>query len=423
MNKEATDSLGPRSPWAGKAVHLEEVEQELSSLWRLSADNMRTGQSTGVRTSVLNLVICATDVESAKRASGLLRSLANTHLGRVTVLILDDSEKFPAAISTWVTLRCFSMFSDLMRHCFEQITMIATGSATRAAANILQPLLKPELPVYLWWLGDPPASSAAYFSDLVQLSSRVIVDSTSFLNPEQDLLTLANIYQSFSDCAISDLNWGRLTPWRQLVAQFFDVMDYRPYLDGVSSIEIEHAAEPFALQTRTEEGDVSPNPACALLLAGWLKGILGWSIPDDPTSIQRDTNSGTYFWQLDRISNPRVTRSLGPTRGRSGKLATATRPSISIRPQIQSHMRPGSICLVRLTSTVEGKQATFTIDREGDPDHVLTSVDLSHGTHPQRTVNLTSEAKATQLFNDELEIIGHDLLYEQALQEVADLLT
>jgi hypothetical protein len=423
MNMEATNSLGPRSPWAGKSVHLEEVEQELSTLWKLSADNMRTGHNTGVRTSVLNLVICATDVEAAKQASGLLRSLANTHLGRVTVLILDSSDAFPASISTWVTLRCFSMFSDIMRHCFEQITMIATGSATRAVANILQPLLKPELPVYLWWLGDPPDSNSAYFSDLVQLSNRVIVDSTSFVNPEQDLLTLASIHQSFPDCAISDLNWGRLTPWRQLIAQFFDVMDYRPYLDGVSSIEIEHAAGPFAVQTRTEEGDVSPNPACALMLAGWLKGSLAWSIPSDMSSMQRDTASGTYYWQFDRPTNLRSTRPLNQARGHSGKLATATRPSITIRPQIQPHMRPGSICLVRLTSNVEGKHATFTIDREGDPDHVLTSVDLSQGTHPQRTVSLTSEAKATQLFNDELEIIGHDHLYEQSLQEVTDLLT
>lgn len=417
MNMEATNSLGPRSPWAGKSVHLEEVEQELSVLWKLSADNMRTGQNTGVRTSVLNLVICATDIEAAKQASGLLRNLASTHLGRVMVLILDSSASFPASISTWVTLRCFSMFSDLMRHCFEQITMIATGSATSAVANILQPLLKPELPIYLWWIGDPPDSSTAYFSDLVQLSNRVIVDSTSFMNPEQDLLTLASVCQAFPDCAISDLNWGRLTPWRQLVAQFFDVMEYRPYLDGVNSIEIEHAAAPFATQTRTEEGDVSPNPAGALMLAGWLKSSLGWSIPSDKPAAQRDTASGTYYWQFDRSSSSQATRS------RSGKLAIATRPSISIRPQIQSQMRPGSICLVRLSSNVEGKLATFTIDREGDPNHALTSVDLPQGIRPQRTVSLTSEAKETKLFNDELEIIGHDHLYEQTLQEVTDLLT
>ena len=96
--------------------------------------------------------------------------------------------------------------------------------------------------------------------------------------------------------------------------------------------------------------------------------------------------------------------------------------SIDIRPQVQSHMRPGSICLVRLTSNVEGKQATFTINREGDPDHVLTSVELSRETRPQRTVSLAAAHDESELLHDELEITGHDYLFEETLQEVAELL-
>ena len=96
--------------------------------------------------------------------------------------------------------------------------------------------------------------------------------------------------------------------------------------------------------------------------------------------------------------------------------------SIDIRPQVQSQMRPGSICLVRLVSNVEGKQATFTINREGDPDHVLTSVELSRETRPQRTVSLTAAQDTSELLHDELEITGHDYLFEQTLQEVAELL-
>src|SRR5438270_302323 len=135
---EATNSLKPRLPWAGKSVNLENVEEELSLLWKISADNMRTGQNTQVRTSILNLVIC---------------------------------------------------------------------------------------------------------------------DSTSFFNPEQDILTLSLLHQSSPDYALSDLNWGRITSWRELVVQFFDVTEYRPYLSGITSIEIEHAAAPLASPIRTELGD------------------------------------------------------------------------------------------------------------------------------------------------------------------------
>jgi glucose-6-phosphate dehydrogenase assembly protein OpcA len=414
MTREATNSLGPRLPWAGKSIHIDNVEEELARLWKISADNMRTGQNTNVRTSVLNLVICAPDVESAHRTSALLRDLASSHLARVSVLILDESNT--SAISAWVTLRCFSIISDIMRHCFEQTTILATGAAVRSIANILQPLLKPHLPVYLWWVGDPP-SNDLLFNSLVELSNRVIVDSTSFYNPEQDMHTLALLRQAAPDCALRDLNWGRITPWRQLIAQFFDVTEYRPYLDGVTSLEIEHAAAPLATQTRTEQGDVSPNPACALLLAGWLKARLGWSLAANSTRSIHDTASGTYLWQMEHAA----ARMVSSPRSRTGKLGTAQVASISIHPQVQSNMRPGSICLVRLTSSFEGKQATFTINREGDPDHVLTSVILSRETRPQRTVSLAATNKESVLLHDELEITGHDHLFEETLQEVAEL--
>jgi glucose-6-phosphate dehydrogenase assembly protein OpcA len=421
MTQEATNSLGPRIPWAGKSVQLERVEEELALLWKISADNMRTGQNTNVRTSILNLVICAPDLESAQSASRLLRDLASTNLARVTIVILDRSNSTPPAIFSWITLRCFSAFSDLMRHCFEQTTLLATSSAARSLANILQPLLKPDLPVYLWWVGDPPDDDPA-FHKLVELSNRVIVDSTSFFNPEQDIHTLSLLRQDWPTCALSDLNWGRLTPWRELVIQFFDVMEYRPYLSGITSIEIEHAAAPFASPTRTELGDVSPNPACALLLAGWLKARLGWSLAPDPIQNFRDTASGAYHWQMERAAVPSATRPLGTSRGKTSKLGTAQGASFDIRPQVQSNMRPGSICLVRLTSSVEGKQATFTINREGDPDHVLTSVKLSQETRPQRTVSLAAAHKESELLHDELEILGHDYLFEQTLEEMAELL-
>jgi glucose-6-phosphate dehydrogenase assembly protein OpcA len=421
MTMEATNSLGPRLPWAGKLVQLEQVEEELSLLWKISADNLRTGQNNNVRTSILNLVICAPDLESAQSASKLLRDLASTHLARVTILILDRSNSTPLAISSWITLRCFSTFSDLMRHCFEQTTILATGGAARSLANILQPLLKPDLPVYLWWVGDPPDDDPA-FHKLLELSNRVIVDSTSFFNPEQDIHTLSLLRQAWPTCALSDLNWGRLTPWRELVVQFFDVMEYRSYLAGITSIEIEHAAAPLATPTRTELGDVSPNPAGALLLAGWLKARLGWSLASDHMHNIRDTPSGTYHWQMEHSAVLNATRTLSSSRARTGKLGTVQRASIDIRPQVQSNMRPGSICLVRLISSVEGKQATFTINREGDPDHVLTSVKLSQETRPQRTVSLAASRKESELLHDELEILGHDYLFEQTLEEMDELL-
>jgi glucose-6-phosphate dehydrogenase assembly protein OpcA len=418
MTNETLNDPGIHLPWAGKIVRMEEVEDVLSSLWRMSADNLRIGANLSVRTSVLNLIICAPDVETAQRVSVILRKLSSTHLSRVVILILDSSENRPNAITAWVTLRCFSVISDLMRHCFEQTTMLASGSSIRFVANIIQPLLKPDLPVYLWWLGDPPDQNDPTFAGLVDLSNRIIVDSTSFFSPEQDIRTLAALFQASPESALSDLNWGRLTPWRQLTIQFFDVPEYRPYLAGVDSIEIEHAVAPLAVPTRTEQGDVSPNPTRALLLAGWLKARLGWTMV---SKEYLDTASGTYHWIMERTANLRTTRSLTPIRSKTGKLGNTA--SISIRPRVQTEMRPGSICLVRLVSKMENKQATFTISREDDLNNVLTSVELSHETRPKRTVSLAAENNEGELLRDELEILGHDYLFEQTLLEVAEMLS
>ncbi|HEX6484805.1 MAG TPA: glucose-6-phosphate dehydrogenase assembly protein OpcA [Ktedonobacteraceae bacterium] len=416
MTNDTADNPGIRLPWAGKLVRIEEVEEQLSFLWKMSADNMRTGQNTNVRVNVLNLVICAPDIESAQHASRVLRELSSTHLARVAILIFDKNEERPAALSTWVTLRCFSMYSDIMRHCFEQTTVLSSGSAMRALGNIIQLLLKPDLPVYLWWLGDPPDSGDNTFSNLMDLSDRVIFDSTGFFNPEQDMRTLAELSEAYPNSALSDLNWGRITPWLQLVAQFFDTPEYRPYLSGVNLIEIEHAVIPVMAQVRTEQGDVSPNPARALLLAGWLKTRLGWTIAEDASGHHHDTASGTYHWDMER--SPRATRMLTSPRNKAGR----GNASISIRPQVQSEMRPGSICLVRLNSNIENKHATFTISLSGDTEHVLTSIELAQEVRAKRLVSLSAVHNESELLHDELEMVSHDYLFEQILREVTQLL-
>ncbi|MBV9231070.1 MAG: glucose-6-phosphate dehydrogenase assembly protein OpcA [Chloroflexi bacterium] len=416
MVKDNAQSVGLHLPWAGKSVRIENVEEELSHLWRMSADNVRTSHNINVRTSVLNLVICAQDVESAQRATRILRDLSSTHIARVTLLILDSSST-SSNISAWVTLRSFPIISDMMRHHFEQITIHLSGTAMYAAAQIIQPLLKPDLPVYLWWLDDL-LDENTIFNRLVSTSSRVMIDSSRFFTPEQSIQTLPQLIEACPSCAFSDLNWGRITPWRELIAQFFDVVAYKPYLAGVTSVEIEHAVAPIAEPTRTEQGFVSPNPTQALLLAAWLQTRLGWKLSNEGEQDEHDPESGEHFWHMIR-TGPLGTRPLGQT-GRLGKIK---RGNLYIRPRVQLDLQPGSICLIRMVSTIDDKNAIFTINREADSENVLTSVEMAGETRPQRTVSIAATHKESELLHDELEIMGRDHVYEQMLQEVFELLS
>ena len=422
MANETANGPGIRLPWAGKWVRIEEIEEKLATLWSMSLDNLRTGTgaSVNVRTSVLNLIICTPDVESAALASRVLRDLASAHLSRVAIVVLDSNDS-ASSLSAWVTLRCFSMMSDLMRHCFEQTTLLAKGSAVRAAGNLLQPLLKPDLPVYLWWLGDPPSLDDPTFQNLVTLSNRILFDSTTFFNPEQDIRLFSDLREAVPGAAISDFNWGRLTGWRELISQFFDALEYRPYLSGIHTIEIEHVVAPLAVPGRTEGGDVSPNPTRALLLAAWLKERLGWTLSTYRGNNAHHTASGSYHWEMQRATGQRGTGQLAAPRTRSGRLGGQP-ASITIRPIVHSEMRPGSIALVRLVSTAENKEAVFTIARDTDLEHVITSVELDQETRQRRIVSLPSQHKESDLLRDELEITGHDYSFEQTLQEIANLL-
>lgn len=415
MTKGTAGNPDIRIPWAGRQVALNELEEQLAFLWKMSADNMRTGSNLNVRTSVLNLLICAPDIATAQRASALLRYLSTTHLARVTIAILDRSTP-TNALSAWVTLRCFSVISDLMRHCFEQTTLLLSGSALRSAANIIHPLLKPDLPVYLWWIGEP-ASNDLVFNDLVELSNRVILDTSTFLNPEQDLQALVSLLQTQQGIAISDMNWGRITPWRQLVAQFFDTPQYLPYLSGINAIEIEHAVAPLAVPFREEGGEISPNPTCALLLAGWLKGRLGLQLASEPPV--RESESGAYRWYLERTLTVNAT---GPLSGAPHTRKKTERATLDIIPRVRPELRPGALCRVTLKSQVENKTASFTINRENDMEHVQTTIELSQETRPQRTVGLPANQEESALLQDELEITGRDYSFEETLGELRELL-
>ncbi len=411
-----------RIPWAGKKVRQEEVEDELTSFWRRAADNMRISQNMNVRTSVLNFVICAPDIESAYKASTLLRDLSSTLIARVNLLILDTRSNMPSNVTTWVTLRSFPIISDIMRHHFEQITVMISGTAIEYAANIVQPMLKPDLPVYLWWLKSPPQDESI-LQRMLPISSRIVVDSRDFSQPEEQIRALSALLQDSPNSALSDLNWEHITVLRELIAQFFDIAEYRAYLLNADSIEIEYATSPSAetegAQTR-QAGTTTANPIGALLMAAWLKTRLGWQLSGSEAQHSQSLESGSYLWKMStrdvtHLSQPLLLDT------QEGERPGSIR--ILVQPKVLAESRSGTLCMIRITGEVDGKRATFIVKREEDDDHISTAVEISGETRLQRTVNVASMHEESNLLHRELEIMGRDHLYEETLHEVFALLT
>jgi hypothetical protein len=152
-----------------------------------------------------------------------------------------------------------------------------------------------------------------------------------------------------------------------------------------------------------------------------LKKSFNWQLSASEQNLH-DLDSGTHFWHMSRHTG---LLQMIPSRANaqtSGRLGHSGEGSISIRPRIQAGLYSGSLCLVRINTVLNSKPATFTIDREEDTNNVLTSVKRPEGLCAQRIVSVAEKRAASDLLYDELEILGHDHLYEDALHEVFELL-
>jgi glucose-6-phosphate dehydrogenase assembly protein OpcA len=185
--------------------------------------------------------------------------------------------------------------------------------------------------------------------------------------------------------ALSDLNWARLTAWRALLAGFYDIADYRPLLNQLKQVIIRYA--PPAT-------DSTLIPTRALLLAGWLSSRLGWSVRQ--ASTKRTTESITLDVSVD---------------GRGFRLEFA---------HSRREIEPGHLALVTLESDGD-EPVSFTVRRSADGQRIETSVTRGEVKGVQRVLSYEGLSE-TELIGKELEILGHDRIYEQAVMAAGEMI-
>jgi len=120
------------------------------------------------------------------------------------------------------------------------------GTAAEHPASVVEPLLVPDLPVFLRWRGVPDFNSSA-FQELMGVVDRLIVDTTEWPGLPGTFAELAEI---FDRVAVSDIAWARTSRWRPMLASLW------PGIAEVKRIK------------------VTGTLAQAHLLAGWLRSRL-----------------------------------------------------------------------------------------------------------------------------------------------------
>jgi glucose-6-phosphate dehydrogenase assembly protein OpcA len=312
--------------------------------------------------------------------------LSDRHPSRA-IVVYGDRQREGAEVS--LQLHCHAPRAEERSQVYyEQILARVRGDADERIASVVIPLLVPDLPVFLWWTGTPPQDTRR-FDDLLAVADRLIVDSSDFARPEATLPVIASLpaMQPGRRFGVTDLNWTRLTPWRELVAGFFDVEAWRPCLDEIVGVRVGFGVD-------MDGRDIHPSQA--LLLVGWLASRLRWR----SKGRLAPSEAGGLLFQMARRDGTPI--------------------DIRIRPRFERGIEPGDISGIRVQARHAGSLFEFVLKRVPDPKHITATVVVDGATRSLRVVPLPS-AGIEDLLREELAIIGSDRVFEEALHALVAL--
>jgi hypothetical protein len=227
-------------------VDVSALDRELSQLLRPPQDADESAQPV-TRACMSNLIVFVGE-ESAHSISEELATIAERHPSRVMLLLAepDAGDRIRA---------------EGRQICSEHVEVAAAPAEQRRLPSIVRPLLIGDLPTALWWnAAEAPPLGGRVFEELAAMADRVLYDSLGWPDPARNVIATAD-WALRDGAAVYDLAWGRLEPWRRLLAESLDPALRPGALDALRSVDVEHG--PHALPK-------------AWLLVGWLAGCLGW---------------------------------------------------------------------------------------------------------------------------------------------------
>jgi glucose-6-phosphate dehydrogenase assembly protein OpcA len=389
-------SLSPLvEQWSAPVIDAGRVHDELDRLWtewgiakrQLLGESAQQAASEFalMRASTLNLIVIADTPKHAERIEKAITALPEFSPSRTVILVRSGAPK-TGELGVRVSVHEHSLAQGQAGIRFESVTVSAHAGNDELLASVTSSLLLAELPDFLW-IPRGEITDNPLLSDLIELADRVIVDSASLADPGPHLRKLAELAQLPKPAAkVSDLVWSRLTPWRQLIAQFFDHPTTQASLECIDEVSIGYGGV---------DEDGRSGLTAGLLIAGWLATRLDWKAPGELVR----TREG---WRLTLRAGPR---------GRSREVL------LSIRPTDNSSAL-GSLASITLIAngTAPGEFSVERTSIEG-----ITTV--SETPTMPRVSRLVYEHRLadSQLLSQELRNFTGDPIYEEALQFAADL--
>lgn len=226
-------------------------QQLLSKLQEIFAQSVAEGKLTSADEKAAQMY--PSDLEGA----GLADAIAAINPCRIITLCPTAGED--EGVSAQVSAYCpINKRSQQTLICCEYITLRGTAAALDRIGGIIYELLISELPKYIWWKASPEPEYGL-FKRLATQSDSVIIDSSTFRDPDVDLLKIGEMLEQ--KMPMADLNWGRLAAWQELTAEAFDAPERRSAITEIDQVTIDY-----------EKG----NPAQAWMFLGWVASRLKW---------------------------------------------------------------------------------------------------------------------------------------------------
>ncbi len=363
------------------AVDAEAIEQALAPFWPSAAVAAAGPQAERsiIRACSCNVIAIADSRQEAGIIPPVLAKVSEWHPCR-SILTYRESDEEGAQheaaphMHAWISAQCSIPFPGGPQICCELITLSAQGEAFDDLPNTVVSLLVPDLPTFIYWRSFK-THHRAMVERLARFCHLLIVDSHAAKEDRSNRERLLDLLDhSPGNIPVRDLNWSRLTAWRDLIAQFFDAPSSRRYVREISEVEIYRAIEaPAKAPTRT------------LLLTGWLASRLGW---------QRLSAERTGDQWLSRWRSP------------SGEVQVRFAGEAS-----SSDESPGISSITLKTRS----GATFSVIRERGSS-CLTSASTFHGSRLVHSVPQDVMDEGSLLIR-ELSMTGEDVGFKAALAE------
>lgn len=351
-------------------VSVNAIREELRSLWASEAMN----DHAVIRARTHNLVVYTADDVSAEETTQHVIEITSERPGRV--IVIDSDGRKDDELDAWVTTYCRKVGTRQI--CGELITLsISAGNQDEIHSTVIS-LLAPDLPVLLWWMGVPDRDNRL-FAELTHAADRIIID-TSNSSESYKLIARAS---SLVQWQLSDLSWARVTTWRKMLAQVWDLKEIRSDLASIRKVLI-----------RFNSADVRSNAAGALLVAGWLIDCLKWK-------LKSVTVASDYEIQLHCKAN-------------------RTEPLIHIGASLDEALPLGELVRVEIVAGNENHEVVPLIELQGQQSTILT-VANSAAESSCRILNAYSAVGTPMALAQEIDL-GYDPQYEAALLKASEIL-